>query len=186
MYMFFALKDGPGMVTSCQEAWSTGGTSWFVDLTTSDPLYILPAANAVSTFTSIYFIKGEGDAQETMKKFAAPLSIFLGAISTTMPAGVLVYWLTNNACTMGINELFKLPIVDKELKKEMKFLQPKKEKVVEFDPIMKAKALLKKQGKSTKNEVVFKVNKKKNKNRKKKNGKNSDGNRTSSTDVVTP
>lgn len=69
---------------------------WIRDLSSPDPLYILPLAIMVSMFfmQKITPMAGMDPAQVQMMKIMMP--IMIGLFSFTLPAGLGVYWVTGN------------------------------------------------------------------------------------------
>lgn len=88
MGIFFAIRDYPyvaDQVTSFL---------WVTNLSLPDPLYILPVISAVTTYIQQKQTTTEGNAQTKMMMNIMP--IFIGYISLTFPAGLVLYWVVSN------------------------------------------------------------------------------------------
>ncbi|MEN6414015.1 MAG: YidC/Oxa1 family membrane protein insertase [Veillonellales bacterium] len=67
---------------------------WVKDLSQADPTYILPVLSAASTYWMQKQTSTEMTQQNKMMLIFMPL--FIGYISTTFPAGLVVYWVMSN------------------------------------------------------------------------------------------
>lgn len=67
---------------------------WMKDLAMPDPLYVLPVLSAVTTWYQQKQTTTEMTQQNRMMMIFMPL--FIGWISTTFPAGLVVYWVMSN------------------------------------------------------------------------------------------
>lgn len=88
MGIFFAIRDYPyvaDQVTSFL---------WVTNLSLPDPLYILPVISAATTYIQQKQTTTEGNAQTKMMMNIMP--IFIGYISLTFPAGLVLYWVVSN------------------------------------------------------------------------------------------
>ncbi|MCF8010177.1 MAG: YidC/Oxa1 family membrane protein insertase [Clostridiales bacterium] len=70
------------------------GFFWIEKLTLSDPLYFLPLLAAASTYMQTRLTTSPTDQTQKIMLYAMPL--FIGWISTTMPAGLVIYWIMFN------------------------------------------------------------------------------------------
>ncbi|MDU2065481.1 MAG: YidC/Oxa1 family membrane protein insertase [Sporomusaceae bacterium] len=84
--IFYALRD-----------FSFGDNAsflWIADLASPDHLYVLPVLSAATTFYQQYQTMTEATQQNKMMMIFMPL--FVGYISLTFPAGLVLYWSFGN------------------------------------------------------------------------------------------
>lgn len=69
---------------------------WLADISKADPTYVLPVLSALTTFiqTKQTMPTNGGGAQNKMMMYFMPL--FIGYISLTFPAGLVLYWVVMN------------------------------------------------------------------------------------------
>ncbi len=68
---------------------------WLKDISLSDPTYILPVLSALTTFIQTkQTMPDTGNAQNKIMMYFMPL--FIGYISLTFPAGLVLYWVVMN------------------------------------------------------------------------------------------
>ena len=67
---------------------------WFTDLAHPDPLYILPVVSAITTYLQQKQTTTDMTQQNKMMMIFMPL--FVGYISLTFPAGLVLYWSVGN------------------------------------------------------------------------------------------
>lgn len=68
---------------------------WLKDISLADPTYILPVLSALTTFIQTkQTMPAGGGAQNKMMAYFMPL--FIGYISLTFPAGLVLYWVVMN------------------------------------------------------------------------------------------
>ncbi|XP_071696233.1 mitochondrial inner membrane protein OXA1-like [Rutidosis leptorrhynchoides] len=104
---FFALENMVEKVPS----FTTGGVSWFLDLTATDPFYILPVASGFLFWLNVEFGTQEGmegNARAAMMKnvargFAA-LSI---PFSASFPQAIFCYWISSSLFGLVYGLIFK-------------------------------------------------------------------------------
>ena len=70
------------------------GFIWIEKLTQIDPLYILPILAAVTTYMQTRLTTSPTDQTQKIMLYTMP--IFIGWISTTVPAGLVLYWVMFN------------------------------------------------------------------------------------------
>lgn len=116
---FTALRHLP---LTQHESLQTGGTLWFTDLTVPDPYFAL---GIISGFTSALAVKygseipNMGDDGDTIKNSMAVFIVITSLVVGYMfPSSVMVYWVTNNLCTLitgrivgnkAVKRYFKIP-----------------------------------------------------------------------------
>lgn len=86
MGIFFAIRD--------YQYAHVPSFFWMADLSLPDPLYILPILSAATTYIQQKQTSTEGNAQTKMMMNLMPL--FIGYISITFPAGLVLYWVMSN------------------------------------------------------------------------------------------
>ena len=68
---------------------------WLKDISLADPTYVLPVLSALTTFIQTkQTMPAGGGAQNKMMAYFMPL--FIGYISLTFPAGLVLYWVVMN------------------------------------------------------------------------------------------
>ena len=68
---------------------------WLKDISLADPTYILPVLSALTTYIQTkQTMPAGGGAQNKMMAYFMPL--FIGYISLTFPAGLVLYWVVMN------------------------------------------------------------------------------------------
>ena len=73
------------------------GFLWLTSLSEPDPLYILPVLSALTTY--IQMMMTSADASQKSMMLIMP--IFIGYISISFPAGLVLYWVVSNLFSMG-------------------------------------------------------------------------------------
>jgi membrane protein insertase, YidC/Oxa1 family, C-terminal domain len=84
--IFYAIRDFHYI--------NTPAFLWVHDLAQHDPTYILPVLSAATTFYQQKQTTTEMTQQNRMMMIFMP--IFIGWVSTTFPAGLVVYWVMSN------------------------------------------------------------------------------------------
>lgn len=99
VFITFALANRR-MIDTHVPGLETGGLAWFEDLTEADPLLILPALCLGSTYMNLELGFARLHESQTILRFLKDnlqLMLILGApVSSTLPAGVFVYWFTSS------------------------------------------------------------------------------------------
>lgn len=67
---------------------------WVKNLSDADPYYILPVLSALTTF--IQQKQTTSEANQQMKMMMIFMPLFIGWISCTFPAGLVIYWVISN------------------------------------------------------------------------------------------
>jgi len=118
MSMFFALRKMPDLF---QETLSTGGIAWFPDLTSPDPLYILPVASAATFIATIELSKQTIESTSSASQATLMTNVFRGLgvlmipLTVSFPSAVLSYWVTNNLFSMFQSLAFQQKSIRKVL-----------------------------------------------------------------------
>ena len=111
MSMFFALR---GMATAPVPSLKTEGTLWFVDLTATDPLYLLPILAASSLYVHIV-VGGDGMRLESMppimRTFLKVVPFISFPAMCMFPTALNVYWFTNNFVSIAQSRFLRQPRV---------------------------------------------------------------------------
>ncbi|MCK4517256.1 membrane protein insertase YidC [Candidatus Babeliales bacterium] len=77
---------------------------WLVDLSTKDPYYVLPILMGISMLWQQKMAPVADEKQRVMMMF---MPIVMTAVFINFPAGLVLYWLTNNLLTLGEDVLRK-------------------------------------------------------------------------------
>lgn len=67
---------------------------WVANLGAADPLYILPVLSGVTTYVQS-FVTGTG-TDPTARAMLYIMPVFIGWVSATLPAGLVLYWVVSN------------------------------------------------------------------------------------------
>lgn len=95
----------------------SGGAYWFVDLAATDTSYWLPAASGFSALTLVRLSvpgptagmnEAEAAQADLMKKVLSGVTLFSLPVAASMPASVLVFWITNNAFSLVYTSALQL------------------------------------------------------------------------------
>ncbi len=105
MGMFYALRD----LTYVGDP----GFLWMATLSDPDPYYVLPVLSALTTFIQQKQTTTEMNQQMKMMMIFMPL--FIGWISISFPAGLVLYWVTMNI--MQISQQWWMYRGEKSVKK---------------------------------------------------------------------
>ena len=114
--MFFALR---GMANCPVESMKVEGLGWFLDLTVSDPLYLLPLLTSCTLALSIKWGVDSGDTTQmpplmmNFMKFGIPLMTF--PVMLTFPSALCLYWFTTNVISVLQGSFLRVPWVTKSL-----------------------------------------------------------------------
>ncbi|XP_028991583.1 mitochondrial inner membrane protein OXA1L [Betta splendens] len=96
----------------------TGGTLWFLDLTASDPFYILPLA-VTGTMFCILELGAESGVDNpnlrAMKTVFRIMPLVILPLTINFPTAVFTYWMTSNCFSLGQVALLRHPLVRKKL-----------------------------------------------------------------------
>ncbi|XP_042386260.1 mitochondrial inner membrane protein OXA1-like [Zingiber officinale] len=115
MSFFFAISNMVEKVPS----FKGGGTLWFTDLTTPDPLYILPILTALSFLATVELnmqVGMEGNLMgKNMKNFFRVLAVLTVPFTARFPKAIFCYWVTSNLFSLGYGFVMKRPPVRKFL-----------------------------------------------------------------------
>ena len=69
---------------------------WIPHLSNPDPTYALPFLSAATTFLQQKMMSNNSEANPQMKIMMTIMPIFIGWISLSFPAGLVLYWVTMN------------------------------------------------------------------------------------------
>src|SRR6266542_3662527 len=97
LYMTIELRQAPFML-------------WVHDLSVQDPYYVLPVLMGVTMFIQQKIQPTTMDPKQAQIMLILP--VFLTFLFITFPAGLVLYWLTNNVLTITqqiVTVLFLLP-----------------------------------------------------------------------------
>ncbi|KAK9051988.1 hypothetical protein SSX86_028616 [Deinandra increscens subsp. villosa] len=112
---FLAIQNMVDKVPS----FKTGGASWFLDLTTADPFYLLPCLTAFSFWVTVEFNMQEGlegnPAAGTMKNVSRAFAALTVPLTASFPKALFCYWITSNLFSLVYGLIIKKPSVKKML-----------------------------------------------------------------------
>ena len=84
-------------MSMAEKEMATEGTLWFVDLVDRDKTMLLPIISALTWLTQIELGAGVHYAARPTLRLAARLTtVATISLSSTLPAGVFVFWITSN------------------------------------------------------------------------------------------
>ncbi|XP_078447849.1 mitochondrial inner membrane protein OXA1-like [Wolffia australiana] len=96
-------------------SFKAGGALWFTDLTTADPLYMLPVLTSLSFLATVELNMQEGmegnPMAGTMKNFSRILAFMTIPFTATFPKAIFCYWITSNLFSLTYGMLLKRPAV---------------------------------------------------------------------------
>lgn len=115
------------------ESMTTGGMLWFENLAIADPTYVLPTLSVLSILAIVYRGIETGMELKNMTPIMKAGIFGMSAISFPflifMPAGIMVYFVTTNAISLGVSfimnvnavkKVFKIPIMSPNEMREVK------------------------------------------------------------------
>ncbi|XP_021371293.1 mitochondrial inner membrane protein OXA1L-like isoform X1 [Mizuhopecten yessoensis] len=109
------------------ESMMDGGLWWFIDLTTSDPLFILPFLTSATLLLSIE-LGSDGVSSKTVgtntKYVVRAIPIIMIPVMMYFPAGLNLYWLTSNLCGLAIASFLRQDRIRKMCKIPVKIIHP--------------------------------------------------------------
>lgn len=85
---------------------------WF-NLTLKDPYYVLAILAAATTFLQTKITSPNGTTDPTQKTMLYIMPVFMGYISSTVPSGLALYWVTMNIVSV-LQQLYINRRLDKE------------------------------------------------------------------------
>ncbi|KAJ1693446.1 hypothetical protein LUZ63_010144 [Rhynchospora breviuscula] len=111
MSFYFAISNMVEKVPSLKG----GGTLWFTDLTTPDPMYILPVLTSLAFLVTVELNMQEGmegnPMAKTMKKFSRVLALLTVPFTASFPKAIFCYWITSNLFSLVYGSVMKRPAV---------------------------------------------------------------------------
>ncbi|GAA0171184.1 transporter [Lithospermum erythrorhizon] len=112
---FLAVQNMAEKVPSFQH----GGTSWFLDLTTPDTMYILPVLTALTFWITVEFNMQDGMEGNPNAKIIKNVSRVFAALTVPLTASfakaIFCYWITANVFSLMYGMVIKKPEVKKFL-----------------------------------------------------------------------
>lgn len=96
--LFYTIREFEGL-----QSFTSGGLLWFADLTAPDPLFVLPVVYALTMMAAQEIPLRHAAAQgRQLVRLLAPASGLFMALAG-FPAGLFVYWISNNLITLVQN-----------------------------------------------------------------------------------
>ncbi|XP_047096250.1 mitochondrial inner membrane protein OXA1-like [Lolium rigidum] len=121
MSFFFAINNMVEKVPSL----NGGGLSWFTDLTTPDPFYILPVLTGLTFLATVELNLQEGMEGNSMagkmKTFSRGMAVMTVPFTMNFAKGIFCYWITSNLFSLvygivirrpAVRKLFNLPALE--------------------------------------------------------------------------
>ncbi|XP_037464097.1 mitochondrial inner membrane protein OXA1-like [Triticum dicoccoides] len=114
MIFFFAINNMVEKVPSLKG----GGVFWFTDLTTPDPLYILPVLTSLTFLATVELnlqcgIVGHPSVASIMKMFNRGVGLMIVPFTMNFAKGFFFYWITANLFTLVYGIVMRRPAVRK-------------------------------------------------------------------------
>lgn len=100
--------------------YSSGGTLWFTELAAADTTYTLPLLNSLSFLMIVELgrfnqqpatTQAEHQKQNLMRNVMRVLGVAMVPITASMPAGLLVFWVTSNIWNLAQTGICTIPSV---------------------------------------------------------------------------
>jgi membrane protein insertase Oxa1/YidC/SpoIIIJ len=103
-------------LTLTEPSFATGGALWFTDLVAPDPTRLLPILSAGTWLANVEMGAGLHYEAWPMTRLAARLgAVAFIPLAETVPAGVLVFWLTSNLFALARGGVLRLNAVRRAL-----------------------------------------------------------------------
>ncbi|KAM3721846.1 Mitochondrial inner membrane protein OXA1L [Dirofilaria immitis] len=108
--------------------WNTGGALWFLDLTTTDPNFLVPALSSVLIGCTLflgYDPTGTASASKYVKVFkylAVPAGVFF--FSSRVPVAISIYWCASNFFNLLLTITLRMPKVRYAFDIPLKVMKP--------------------------------------------------------------
>uniref|UniRef100_A0AC34QRQ0 Membrane insertase YidC/Oxa/ALB C-terminal domain-containing protein n=1 Tax=Panagrolaimus sp. JU765 TaxID=591449 RepID=A0AC34QRQ0_9BILA len=112
---FFAIR---GMANVNYPGFSTGGIAWFMDLTSVDPLYLLPIISAATLHLVLRVGVEMGTSADQMTPamklgmlYGLPVVVLIS--SMRFSSAICLYWTTSNVISLIYAGMFNTPVIRK-------------------------------------------------------------------------
>lgn len=110
--MFMGLR---GMANLPMESMKDGGLFWFVDLTLSDPYYLLPVVTACTMLATIELgtdgARLSSASMQNMKWVLRAMPLVVFPFTVNFPTAILCYWVSTNLISLVQVGFLKIPTV---------------------------------------------------------------------------
>ena len=126
IFALFSVIQNPTTYVFTAEQFANISRSflWLPDLSTADPIYILPVLSAITTFIQTKMVtppaptSGAKDpSASTMSTMNNVMPIMIGVMSLKFPSGVVLYWVISNLFTIAQQYFMMKPtVISKEVK----------------------------------------------------------------------
>ena len=87
------------LLSTAVELWHSPWAMWIQDLTVPDPYKVLPIVMGITQFAQTKMTPAPPDPVQ--KRLMQAMPIVFTFFSLAFPAGLVLYWLTNNVLTIG-------------------------------------------------------------------------------------
>ncbi|CAN6312174.1 unnamed protein product [Urochloa humidicola] len=113
MSFFFAISNMVEKVPSLKG----GGTLWFTDLTTPDPLYLFPVLTGLTAFATVEFNLQQGmegnPMSGKMKNVSRGMAFLTVPFTMNFAKAIFCYWITSNIFSLAYGVVIRQPAVRK-------------------------------------------------------------------------
>eukprot|EP01092_Planopodium_desertum_P008677 TRINITY_DN3681_c0_g1_i1.p1 TRINITY_DN3681_c0_g1~~TRINITY_DN3681_c0_g1_i1.p1 ORF type:complete len:321 (+),score=-15.01 TRINITY_DN3681_c0_g1_i1:25-987(+) len=91
---------------------TTGGTLWFIDLVEADPTWMLPTISALTWLWAVECAAGAHYfGWPAVRTVARSIAIAFIPVTSTLPSGVFIFWITSNLFAIGRTYFLRLDSV---------------------------------------------------------------------------
>ncbi|VBB31742.1 unnamed protein product [Acanthocheilonema viteae] len=114
--------------TSSFPGWSTGGALWFLDLTVTDPNFLVPALSSVLIGCTLFLgydptgTASTGKYTKLFKYLVVPAGVFF--FSSRVPVAISIYWCTSNFFNLLLTAILRMPKIRYALDIPIKVTKP--------------------------------------------------------------
>ncbi|KAL3997448.1 60Kd inner membrane family protein [Acanthocheilonema viteae] len=108
--------------------WSTGGALWFLDLTVTDPNFLVPALSSVLIGCTLFLgydptgTASTGKYTKLFKYLVVPAGVFF--FSSRVPVAISIYWCTSNFFNLLLTAILRMPKIRYALDIPIKVTKP--------------------------------------------------------------
>lgn len=117
--VFLSLFFGIRKLVEIEPSLVTGGLAWFVDLTLSDPTYVLPVLTSSSMLAVMELGAESGGSTAVspmMKNVFRGMCLISIPVTSQFPTAVICYWLTSNVYSVALSGFLRLPMIKRRIR----------------------------------------------------------------------